>query len=127
MKYVLSFWICQMRLVKSDTIFKVKQNGIDGKVLDLFESYLSSRKQYVVINGSESECGIVKALSAAPLTFLIHINDLEDGIKSEVKFFADHTSLFSIVQNRNTTADGLNHDLNLINQWAFQWKTSFNP
>ena len=65
------------------------------------------------------------------LTFLTYINDLEEGIKSEVKFFADDTSLFSIVRNPDTTADDLNHDLNLINQWAFQWafqwKMSFNP
>ena len=36
-----------------------------------------------------------------PYTFLICINDLvEEGIKSEVKFFADDTLLFSIVQTQ---------------------------
>ena len=43
-----------------------------------------------------------------------------------LKFFAD-TSPFSILQNPNTTADDRNHDLNLINQWVFQWEMSFNP
>ena len=41
--------------------FKLKQKGINGKLLDLLESYLSNRKERVVINGSESEWGIVDA------------------------------------------------------------------
>ena len=35
--------------------------------------------------------------------------------------------LFSIVRDPKMSADDLNHDLQLINQWAFQWKMSFNP
>ena len=83
-------------------IFKLKQNGIDGKLLGLFESYLCNRKQRVVINGSESvwgkiDAGVPQGSVLGPLLFLIYINDLEDGIKSQIKFFADDTSLFSIV------------------------------
>ena len=51
----------------------------------------------------------------------------KEGIKSSVKFFADDTSLFSIVHDPVVSADELNHDLNLINKWAHQWKMSFNP
>ena len=99
-----------------------------GNCWIFFGSYLSNRKQRVVINGSESDWGIIDAgvpqgSDLGPL--LIDINDLEEGIKTEVKFFAD-ISLFSIVWNPNTTADDLNHHLNLINHWAFQWKMSFN-
>ena len=35
-------------------IFKLKQNGINGKLLDMFEHYLTDRKQRVVLNGIES-------------------------------------------------------------------------
>ena len=55
------------------------------------------------------------------------INDLEKDIKSHINFFADDTSLFSIVKDQNTSAIELNHDLKLISQWAYQWKMSFNP
>ena len=34
---------------------------------------------------------------------------------------------FSVVQNVNTSADGLNNDLVKINIWAYQWKISFKP
>ena len=49
------------------------------------------------------------------------------GIKSQVKFFADDTSLFSIVHDPIISAKDLNDDLTLISQWAHQWKMSFNP
>ena len=52
---------------------------------------------------------------------------MEDGLKSSIKFFADDTSLSSTVHNPQISADALNHDLILINKWAYQWKMSFNP
>ena len=58
---------------------------------------------------------------------MIYINDLENEIKSKIRFFADDTSLFSIVIDPVTSANDLNHDLKLIEKWAFQWKMSFNP
>ena len=62
-----------------------------------------------------------------PLLFLIYINDLEFGILSRIKFFADDTSLYSIVEDPIRSAMELNHDLAVINEWARQWKMSFNP
>ena len=61
------------------------------------------------------------------LFFLIYINDLTDGISSIVKLFADDTSLFSIIQNKNSSASQLNNDLDKISDWAYIWKMSFNP
>ena len=61
------------------------------------------------------------------LFFLIYINDLSDGLTSNPKLFADDTSLFSVVQNINSTANDLNSDLIKISDWAFQWKMRFNP
>ena len=113
-------------------LFKLRQNGINGKLINLLKSYLSNRKQRVLINGSESdwgeiESGVPQGSVLGPLLFLIYINDLEIGIKSHIKFFTDDTSLFSIVRDSNTSACELNHDFKLISQWAHQWKMSFNP
>ena len=112
--------------------FKLRPNGINGKLICLLKSYLPNRKQRVLINGSESdwgeiESGVPQGSVLGLLLFLIYINDLEIGIKSHIKFFADDTSLFSIVRDHTTSACELNHDLKLISQWAHQWKTSFNP
>ena len=35
--------------------------------------------------------------------------------------------LFSIVENPEISANDLNHDLDVIHQWAHQWKLEFNP
>ena len=48
-------------------------------------------------------------------------------IKSNIKFFADDTMLFSIVNNPTTSAEDLNSDLEKIKEWAYQWKLEFNP
>ena len=57
----------------------------------------------------------------------MYINDLTENLKCNVKLFADDTSLFTVVQNPNTAANDMNHDLELIKQWAHQWRMSFNP
>ena len=77
-------------------LFKLR---INGKLINLLKSYLSNWKQRVLINGSESDWGQIESRVPqgsvlGPLLFLIYINDLEIGIKSHIKFFADDTSLF---------------------------------
>ena len=113
-------------------IFKLRQNGVKGKLISLLENYLNIREQRVVLNGESSDwgsitSGVPQGSVLGPLLFLVYINDLEEGIKSSIKFFADDTSLFSIVRDPLISAEELNHDLKLINKWAFQWKMSFNP
>ena len=57
----------------------------------------------------------------------MYINDLTRDLKCSVKLFADDTSLFTVVEDPNTAANDMNHDLELISQWARDWKISFNP
>ena len=61
------------------------------------------------------------------LLFLSYINDLPDGLNSNVKLFADDTSLFSVVHNIYGSVNLLNSNVFKLNQWALQWKMSFNP
>ena len=60
-----------------------------------------------------------------PLLFLIYINDLPNGLKSNVKLFANDTSLFSVIYNITESANVLNSDLSKTDEWALQWKMSF--
>ena len=57
----------------------------------------------------------------------MYINDLSDGLKSECKQFANDTSLFSVVNDINTSASDHNEDIEKIGKWAFKWKMNFNP
>ena len=78
----------------------------------------------MVINGSYSDYSVIKSgvpqgSVLGPLLFLIYINDLEKNIKSNVKFFADDTMLFSVVRDPVITSNDLYHDLDIIYQWAY--------
>ena len=46
---------------------------------------------------------------------------------TDVKLFADDTSLFTVIHNSNISTRDLTNDLRKINEWAFKWKMSFNP
>ena len=72
------------------------------------------------------ESGVPQDSALSPLLFLIHINDLEKGIKSNVEFFADKTMLYSVVEDPKVSASNLNHDLEKIDQCANQWNMAFN-
>ena len=110
-------------LTRCGVASKLAQNGISGNLLKLFQNYLNNRKQRVVLNGSFYEyskirSGVPHGSIFGPLLFLICNNDLEKNIKSNIKFFADVTMLFSIVKDANISANYLNHDLDIINRWA---------
>ena len=113
-------------------LFKLKQNGISGNVFRFLESYLSDRKQRVVLNGIESDwevvfSGVPQGSVLGPLLFLIYINDLPDGIHSKIKLFADDSSLFARVTDINVVHEQLVNDLETITNWAQQWNMKFNP
>ena len=57
----------------------------------------------------------------------MYINDIVRDVGSNIRLFADDTSLFTIVDNPVTAADSLNIDLNKISKRAATWLVSFNP
>ena len=61
------------------------------------------------------------------LAFAPLFKERKDGLQSNVKIFADDTSLFSVIFDILSSSNILNNDLALISDWAFQWKMSFNP
>ena len=113
-------------------IFKLTQNGISGNLLKLLHDFLSERRQRVVLNGQASTwtnitAGVPQGSILGPLLFLMYKNDLSEWLSTNAKLFADDTSLFSVIHESQISANVLNKDLEMIHNWAFQWKMNFNP
>ena len=88
----------------------------------LIFNYLSERRQRVVLPGAISDwvyikAGVPQGYILGPLLFLIFINDIVNDIGSNIRLFADDTSLNIIVDNPQTSAETLNADLEKVSAW----------
>ena len=113
-------------------LYKLKSYGIKGPLLILIKRFLANRFQRVVLNGQTANwkeilAGFPQGSILGPLLFLIFINDIPKGIQSNIKNFSDDTSIFSVMKDKISASITLNEDLNLISNWAYTWKMSFNP
>ena len=111
-------------------LFKLKQYGICGRLLNWIESFLSHRKQAVKVNNVMSgtrnvSSGVPQGSVLGPLLFLMFINDMPLNIKSGIKLFADDTKLYRIIRSVND-ADILQEDLDKLTHWCKEWKMVFN-
>lgn len=113
-------------------LLKLKTIGIRDPLLGWLTSYLSQRKQRVVIDGQSSNwstvsAGVPQGSVLGPLLFLIYINDVTENLKSDCLLYADDTSLFDIVDDPATSSQKLNNDLSEIKDWARKWLVTINP
>ena len=97
--------------------------GILGLVNEWFKSYLSNRKQYVSINGYDSNLadvkfGVPKGSVLGPLLFLVYINDLNETLKfCKVHHFADDTNLIHFSKSVYRLNKHVNLDLKNLTYW----------
>ena len=58
---------------------------------------------------------------------MVYINDICSNLSTNVKLFADDTSLISTVNDANKSFQNLRNDLCITSNWTWQWKMPFNP
>ena len=115
----------QARLFK-----KLETHGISGNIGNWIKNWLSLRRQKVCVNGIYSEwdkviSGVPQGSVLGPLLFLIFINDIDEGILSKLKKFADDTKLYREIINISD-CNILQNDLNNLAAWSEEWKMLFN-
>ena len=96
---------------------KTSHYGIRGIANEWFCSYLTKRKQYVIIGNqvstlNEISTGVPQGSVLGPLPFLIYINDLNKCIKySRTYNFADYTSIIPSHSSLQILSKHINRDL----------------
>ena len=97
------------RVWHAGLLHKLKAADVQGELLKWFTNYLAERKQRVILPGVASDwtyilAGVPQGSILGPILFLIYINDIVAEIGSNIRLFADDTSLYIIVENPITPA-----------------------
>ena len=118
----------------SKLLWKLHKYGIRGKVLSWIQAFLGNRSQRMVIDGEESDSIPVNSgvpqgsvlVNLGPILFLAYINDLPDGVSSQVRLFADDTALYLTIKGEEDSS-ALQKDLDSLSVWEKKWDMQFNP
>ena len=111
-------------------LVKLKSHGMGVNIVTWIQNWLTDRKKRVSVEGETSACtavqsGVPRRSSLGSLLFLIYINDLEDGVASNIPKFAEDTTNFRRVQTRQECRT-LQEYLNRLEQWSAKWQMLFN-
>ena len=106
-------------------MYKLQYYGIRGLALEWFRSYLSNRKQFVLINDTHSnnidlcEHGVPQGSVLGPILFLLFINDIYKSLHNIIiKLFTDDTNCFLSGDDYNLLEKQAELELNKLQKWV---------
>lgn len=112
---------------------KLRAHGFEEKIVRWIDSWLTGRKQRVVLNGHASSwrdviSGVPQGSILGPILFVIFIDDLEENIRKQLDLivkFADDTK----IGHRSDTPEDcqlLQEALDVLTGWSNDWGMKFN-
>ena len=116
-------------------ICKLDHYGVLGPLLSWTQNFLTQRFQRVVMVATDGQSsdwvpvisGVPQGTVLGPLIFPVHvfINDLQTGITSKLRLFADDCLIYRSSSCINDS-DIIQQDLNRLHQWSVDWQMQFN-
>jgi hypothetical protein len=111
-------------------IQKLEAYGVNSLLVKWIKSFLTGRKQRVVIGDNISEwedvtSSVPQGSVLGPLLFTIFINDLPERIKNECRLYADDSKLIGVIGKEEDAID-IQKDIDSMQSWAKTWQMSFN-
>ena len=115
-------------------LFKLCSVGVDGSVLSVLTQFLSSRSQYVVVDGCRSKLvnvvsGVPSGSVLGPQLFLLYTADLFSIVENKFYGYADDSTLVTVVPSpgkRVAVSESMNRDLNRVSVWCNLWGMKLN-
>ena len=94
-------------------------------------SFVTGRRQKVIINGAESgwgnvTSGVPQGSILGPIIFVLYINDLPEVINSHILLFADDTKIYKEVNDVNEQ-NCLQSDIDKMCKWSNDWLLKYHP
>ena len=111
---------------------KLEHLGLSERSLRLFRSYLTDRKQSVLINGEFSEprtitLDVPQGSILGPLLFNMYINSLPNAVKkTRMILYADDAVLFCDASTRQDLQIALERDFTKISNWYTDNRLTIN-
>ena len=80
-------------------LHKIRYYVTGGKTNTWISAFLCSRSQQVVVNGQTSQSagvlsGVPQGSVLSPMLFLMYINDIAEGVISQMRMFADDSIVY---------------------------------
>ena len=113
-------------------IHKLKSSfNVTGRALSWFQSYLTDRRQRVVLDGQCSDCipvrsGVPEGSVCGPLLFICFTADLPALIQTNCIMYADDIKLYHRINSQSDT-HALQADLDRLSTWSATWRLKLNP
>ena len=112
---------------------KLNDLGIRGDVWLWLKNYLTERRQFVRINGSDSDThiiahGVPQGSVLGPTLFSLFTNDLPKSLRSaETYLYADDTTIYCIAETMDLLTNSVNNVLAELQEWCDRNSTVPHP
>ena len=111
-------------------LLKLESIGVRGKLLKWIESFLTNRRQRVLLDGHTSEwtpvtSGVPQGSILGPLLFIIYVNNTPQALSSPTHLFADDCAIYRMVSSQ-CDCQSLQEDLSRLSEWCQKWQLPLN-